>query len=87
MLVTLADGSNAEASETCVVSLVFYSDIGHAVSCMVECRVLSRLNHDVVLHHDWLHHVNPAINWKACTVSMECVGAVKPLVLAALPVD
>ena len=63
MLVTLADGSNAEASETCVVSLVFYSDTGHAVSCMVECRVLSCLNHDVVLDHDCLHHVNLAISW------------------------
>ena len=63
MSVTLADGSNAEASETCVVSLVFCSDTGHAVLCTVECHVLSCLNHDVVLGHDWLHHVNPAINW------------------------
>ena len=40
MSVTLADGSNVEASETCVVPLVFCSDTGHAVSCMVECHVL-----------------------------------------------
>ena len=52
MSVTLADGSNVEASEMCVVSLVFCSDTGHAVSCMVECCVLSHLNHDVVLGHD-----------------------------------
>ena len=63
MSVTLADGSNVEATETCVVPLVFCSESGRAVSCTVECRVLSRLNHDVVLGHDWLHHVNPAINW------------------------
>ena len=63
MLVTLADGSNVEASETCVVPLVFCSDTGHAVYCTVECRVLSRLNHDEVLGHDWLQHANPEINW------------------------
>ena len=63
MLVTLADGSNVEASETCVVPLVLCSDSGCAVSCMVECRVLSRLNHDIALGHYWLHHINPAINW------------------------
>ena len=63
MSVIFAGGSNIEASETCVVSLVCCSDTGHAGSCMVECYVLSRLNHDVVLGHDWLHTVNPAINW------------------------
>ena len=63
MLVTLADDSNVEASETCIVPLVFYSDPGHAVSCTVEGRVLLCLNHNVVLGHDWLQHVNPAINW------------------------
>ena len=63
MLVTLADGSNIEASETCVVPLMFCSDTGHAVSCTVEFRVLSRLNRNVVLGQDWLHHVYPAINW------------------------
>ena len=87
MLVTLADGSNVEASKTCVVPLVFCSDSGHALSYTVKCHVLSHLNHNVVLGHDWLHHVNPAINWQACTVSMEYLGAVKPLVLVALPVD
>ena len=49
MSVTLADGNNIEASEACVVTLVFCSDTGHAVSCTVECRVLSHLNHDVAL--------------------------------------
>ena len=63
MSVTLADGSSVEASETCVVPLVFCLDSECAASCMVECRVLLRLNHDVVLGHDWLHYVNPAINW------------------------
>ena len=63
MSVTLADGSSIEATEICVVPLVFCSGSGRAVSCTVECRVLSRLNHDVVLGHDWLHNVNPAINW------------------------
>ena len=63
MLVTLADGSNVEASETCVIPLVFCSDTGHAESCTVECRVIFHLNHDVVLGHDCLQYVNPAINW------------------------
>ena len=31
MLVTLADGSNVEATETCVVPLVFCLESGHAV--------------------------------------------------------
>ena len=63
MSVTLAYGRNVEASETCVVYLVFCSDSGHAVLCMVECLVLARLNHNVVLGHDWLYHVNQANNW------------------------
>ena len=70
-----------------VVYLVFCSDTGHAVSCTVECRVLSHLNHNVLLGYDWLHHVNREINWYTCTVSVECAGAVKSLVLAALPVE
>ena len=63
MLVTLAYGSNVEASEMCVVPLVNCSDTGHAISCTLEYRVFSRLNQDVVLGYDWLHHVNPVINW------------------------
>ena len=62
MSVTLADGSNFEASETCIVPLVFCSDSGHAVLWTVECHALLCLYHDVVLGHDWLHHINPAIN-------------------------
>ena len=52
MSVTLADSSNFEASETCVVLLVFCSDTGHAVSCAGECHVFQHLNHDVVLGHN-----------------------------------
>ena len=63
MSVMLADGSNVEASEMCVVPLVLCSDIGHAALCRVECHVLSCLNHDIVLGHDCLQYVNPAINW------------------------
>ena len=40
MLVTLADGSNIEGSETFVVLLVFCLDTGPAVLCMVDCHVL-----------------------------------------------
>ena len=40
MLVTLADGSNIEASETCDVPLVFCSDTGRTVLCTVEYCVL-----------------------------------------------
>ena len=63
MSVTLADGSSVEATEMSVVPLVFCSDSGCAVYCMVEYRVLSHLNYDIVLGHDWLQYVNPAINW------------------------
>ena len=43
MSVTLADGSNVEASEIYIVPLVLSSDTGHVVSCIVEYRVLSCL--------------------------------------------
>ena len=43
MSVTLADGSNVEASEIYIVPLVLSSDTGHAVSRIVEYRVLSCL--------------------------------------------
>ena len=39
MSVTLAESSNVKASEMGVVPLVFCSDTGHAVSCMVNCCV------------------------------------------------
>ena len=40
MLITFADGSNVEASETFVVTLVFCLDTGCAASCTVEHRIL-----------------------------------------------
>ena len=40
MLATLADGSNVEASEICLVLLVFCSDTEPVVLCTVECNAL-----------------------------------------------
>ena len=40
MLVTLADNSNVEVSEMCVVPLVLCSDTVRAILCTIECCVL-----------------------------------------------
>ena len=85
MEVTLADGSQVEASTTCLVPLVVCSARSQALHCVVECRVLPRLNHDVVLGVDWLQATNPVIDWQACTVSVSCDGQGGSHVLHALP--
>ena len=63
MDVTLADGSHVVASHTCLVPLVVCAAHGCALHCVVECRVLPELQHDVVLGIDWLRATNPVIDW------------------------
>ena len=63
MDVTLADGSQVLASQTCLVPLVVCSARCQALHCVVECRVLPQLNHDIVLGVDWLQATNPVIDW------------------------
>ena len=42
------------------------------VGCCVLCHVLPHLTSDVVLSMDWLHAINPWINWKAYLLSLDC---------------
>ena len=63
MDVTLADGSQVLASQTCLVPLVVYFAPYQAVHCVVECHDLLQLNHDVNLGVDWLHATNPGVDW------------------------
>ena len=87
MVVTLADGSTATATSTSIVPLVLCSISGQAMFVAVECRVLPKLNHDVVLGVDWLQDTNPVIDWQACTVSTKCTGTTAPVVFDTLPVE
>ena len=63
MDVMLADRSWVSALHMCLVPLVVCAERGRALHCVVECRVLSELNHDVVLGINWLQATNPVINW------------------------
>ena len=63
MDMTLADGSQVLALQTCLVPLVVCSAHYQALHCVVERRVLPQLNHDVVLGVDWLQVTNPVIDW------------------------
>ena len=60
---TLADRSQVLASPTCLVPLVVCSANCQVLHCVVECRVLPQLNHDIVLGVDWLQATNPVIDW------------------------
>ena len=63
MNITIADKSQVLASQTCLMPLVVCSAHFQALHCVVECRVLPQLNHDVVLGVDWLQANNPVIDW------------------------
>ena len=62
MDVKLADGNQVFALQTCLVHLVVCSTHCQAHHCVVECRILPQLNHDVVLSVDWLQATNPEID-------------------------
>ena len=75
MRVTLADGSyvplylklcgNLQLSSSGVSRMVH-------IGCRVLCHVLPNLTSDVVLGMDWLHAINPWIDWNAYSLSMDC---------------
>ena len=44
------------------------------VGCHVLCHVLPNLTSDVVLGMDWLHVINPRIDWNAYSLSLDCRG-------------
>ena len=73
----------------CLVPLIVCADKGIALHTVVCCCVLPSLNHDAVLGIDWLRASNPAIDWQACTLSVECAehqGAVTLHALSTSPV-
>ena len=41
------------------------------IGCRVLCHVLPNLTSDVVLGLDWLHAINPWIDWKAYSLSLD----------------
>ena len=52
MVVMLADGSQVEICKTCYVPIVTCSMIKKPVCCVVQCRILPTLSHDLVLGVD-----------------------------------
>ena len=40
----------------------------------VLCSVFQNLTSDVVLGMNWLHAINPQINWHSLLLSMDCKG-------------
>ena len=62
MGMTLADGSQVMASQTCLVPLVICSAHCQALHCVAKYHILPQLNRDVVLGVDWLQATNPVIN-------------------------
>ena len=40
--------------------------------CPVLCHVLPNLTSDVVLGMDWIHAINPQIDWKVNSLSLDC---------------
>ena len=63
MEVMLADGSQVKASKTCLVPLVVCSAYYQALHCVFECRLLPKLNHDIVLGVDWLQVTNTSSDY------------------------
>ena len=51
------------------------SEIVH-VGCYVLCYILPQLTSSVVLGMDWLHAINPLIDWNAYPLSLECIGEI-----------
>ena len=59
----LANGSQILVSHTCLAPLVVCSACYQSLHCVVECRALPQLNHDIILGVDWLQATNPVNNW------------------------
>ena len=83
MRVTLADGSFIDCSTAVPLYLKLYGNLQLCssgvskmvhVGCHVLCHVLPNLTSDVVLGMDWLHAINPWIDWNAYSLSLDCRG-------------
>ena len=44
------------------------------VGCCALCCVLPILTNDMILEMDWLHDINPLINWNQYSLSKDCEG-------------
>ena len=49
------------------------SEIVH-IGCSILCCILPNLTNDVVLGMDWLHAINPLIDWNNLSLSLDCRG-------------
>ena len=74
MRVTLADSSYVDYSTAVPLYLKLCGNLQSYssgvskmvhVGCCVLCHVLPNLTSDVVLGMDWLHAINPRIDWNA----------------------
>ena len=63
MEVTMADGGQVKASKTFLVPLAVCSAYYQALHCVVECQLLAKVNHDIVLGVEWLQATNLVISW------------------------
>ena len=54
MMVMLADGSQVKICENCYVPIITCTMSNKPVSCVVQCRILPTLSHDLVLKFNWL---------------------------------
>ena len=83
MRVTLSDGSFVYCSTTIPLYLKLYRNLhsySSGVSKIVDvgshvlCHVFLNLTSDVVLGMDWLHAINPRIDWHTCPLSLDYIG-------------
>ena len=81
--VTLADGSFVDCStivplylKLCGNLQLYYFGVFTKVYvvCHVLCHVLPNLTSDVVLGMDWLHAINPQIDWHAYSLYLDYGG-------------
>ena len=87
MVVTLANGNQVTTSKTCSIPIITCTMSNNPVSCMIQCRILPKLLHNLVLGVDWLQKVNLVIDWQSCTLKIDVKGLEDPQYLSVLPVD
>ena len=46
------------------------------IGCSVFCCVLPNLPSNMVLGIDWLHTINPLIDWSTHSLSIGCIGKI-----------
>ena len=83
MRVTLADGSFIGYSTAVPLYLKLHGYLQLCSSGMsktehvafqVLCCVLPNLTSDIILGMDWLHALNPCIDWNTYSLSIDCRG-------------